>query len=116
MVTRALALGFALAVAGCGGAAHVGPATGPSCNGVNSGVTFCFEVVSGAADPTSFQNACGQLTGTVSTPPCNRVGVVGGCQTTSNGIVLVTWFYSSNATVSSVQQACQQNNEPFVLP
>jgi hypothetical protein len=118
-VRRALTVGFALAtVAGCGGTPHVGPATGPSCSGKNNGVTFCLEAVNGGAvDVTSFQNQCAQqLGGTFSTQPCNRMGVVGGCEQTVMGVSVVDWFYSDTATVSAVQQACEQNKLTFVLP
>ncbi len=117
IVTRALALGFALAsIAGCGGAGRLGPASGPSCSGTNSnGVPFCIEVVSGTVDPTQVQDVCAQVNATVATTPCNRTGSVGGCAQSSQGVTLATWFYAP-ASMSTVQQDCQQNNSQFVLP
>jgi hypothetical protein len=115
-VKRALALALGFALAGCGGASHVGPATGPSCAGTNpNGVPFCLEVVTGTIDAASFASQCMQNNAPVSSAPCDRTGSVGGCSASQAGVVVVAWAYPP-ATASTVQQSCQANNAGFVLP
>jgi hypothetical protein len=111
-----IVMGLACMTGACGGSSAAA-SDGPSCSGVRQGIRFCTDV-DGSVSNDTFKTACTtQLAGTFSSGPCNRTGVVGGCEASENGVDEITWVYQdSGATADQVAQGCAQANQSFVNP
>jgi hypothetical protein len=106
---------LAAVLVGCGGPAT----TGPSCVGQTAGLSVCIDFIGvTASEMGQLQSTCStNFSGTWSTGPCSRVGVIGGCSYMVQSLEEITWFNSSSGLTSDqVRQSCVQANQNFVSP